>query len=68
MKNIPMHKIRDRVDTGFEIHYIDSAEIRKSGDILGVHRDDHYIFFLIERGSATLNVDFCDIILPSQAV
>ncbi len=63
-----MHKIRDRVDTGFEIHYIEADEIRKSGDILGVHRDDHYIFFLIENGAATLNVDFCDIILPPQAV
>jgi AraC family transcriptional activator of pobA len=68
MKTIPVHKIRDRVENGFEIHYTGTEELRRAGDKLGVHRDDHYIFFMIESGSAEINVDFCDIILPGQSV
>ena len=68
MKTIPVHTIRDRVENGFEIHYTNAEKIRQTGDKLGVHRDDHYIFFVIETGSAEINVDFCDIILPDQSV
>jgi AraC family transcriptional activator of pobA len=68
MKTIPVHKISDRNESGFEIHYTSDEELRRAGDKLGIHRDDHYLFFVIETGSADINVDFCDIILPNQSV
>ena len=68
MKTIPVHKIRDRVENGFDIHYVSAEKIRRDGDKLGIHRDDHYIFFMIETGSAEINIDFCDIKLSNQSV
>ncbi|HVW97562.1 MAG TPA: helix-turn-helix domain-containing protein [Mucilaginibacter sp.] len=68
MKNIPLHKIRDRVDTGFEIYYTNAEKLRRKGDQLGIHRDDHYIFFFIETGTATIEVDFTDIMMPPKSV
>ena len=68
MKTIPVHKISDRNESGFEIYYTSDEELRRAGDKLGIHRDDHYLFFVIETGSADINVDFCDIILPNQSV
>src|ERR1700742_5027958 len=67
MKHIPMHKIRDRVDTGFEIHHTTAEKLREDGDKLGIHRDDHYIFFLIEEGAASVKVEFAEMTLSSRS-
>lgn len=69
MKHIPLHKIRERVDTGLEIrYYADDDKIRRDGDILGIHRDDHYIFFVVETGGGEILVDFNNVQLPAQSV
>ena len=69
MKHIPLHKIRERVDTGLEIRYYSNGDkIRRDGDILGIHRDDHYIFFVVETGDADILVDFNNIQLPAQSL
>ena len=69
MKHIPLHKISERVNIGLEIRYYENDEkIRKAGDILGVHRDDHFIFFVIEEGGAEIMVDFTDLNLPVKSV
>jgi len=69
VKHIPLHKIRERVNTGLEIrYYADDDKIRRDGDILGIHRDDHYIFFVVETGGGEILVDFNNIQLPAQSV
>src|ERR1700712_5783626 len=69
MKHIPLHKMRERVNIGLEVRYYSSHdEIRKDADILGVHRDDHFIFFVIEEGEAEIMVDFTDVKLPAQSI
>lgn len=76
MKDIPVHQLQDRVGTGLEIRHFLAGDISaKQGELLGAHRDDHYIFFLMEAGHATLMIDFHELelketmlyyILPGQ--
>lgn len=66
MKSIPIHKLQERVDIGLEINYATADEIKRKVDVLGAHRDDHYIFFLIEKGTASLMIDFSKISLPEK--
>lgn len=58
MPVIPMHQLLDRSDTGLEVHYFRAGDRKHNAETLGAHRDDHYIFFLVESGSAGLMIDF----------
>jgi AraC family transcriptional activator of pobA len=75
MKDIPVHQLQDRVSTGFEIWHYGQFDMPKSAENIGAHRDDHYLFFILEEGHASLMVDFNEIrliqhdlyyILPGQ--
>ncbi len=58
-KDIPVHQLTDRVSTGFEIMHFKPGDLPKKDDrVMGAHRDDHYLFFLLEEGSASTMVDF----------
>lgn len=64
-----MYKMSERANIGLEIRYYASHEkIREDGDILGVHRDDHFIFFVIEEGTAEIMVDFIHLDLPVKSI
>ncbi|WP_139235733.1 AraC family transcriptional regulator [Mucilaginibacter polytrichastri] len=68
MKDIPVHQLKDRANpAGFEIKYFSPGSMRKEMELLGddvddhylgAHRDDHYLFFLLEKGNASLMIDF----------
>ncbi|MBD1366699.1 AraC family transcriptional regulator [Mucilaginibacter sp. ZT4R22] len=58
MKDIPVHKIQDRANSGLDIRHFVPGAHSKDVEKLGVHRDDHYIFFVLREGSASLMVDF----------
>jgi AraC family transcriptional activator of pobA len=58
MKDIPVHQLKERGNHGVEIHRYDPDGLKKQGAILGPHRDDHYIFFLVTQGKASLMIDF----------
>ncbi len=58
MPLIPIHQLLDRSDTGLEIHYFRPGDYADKKETMGAHRDDHYIFFLVESGAADLMVDF----------
>jgi AraC family transcriptional activator of pobA len=58
MKDIPVHKIQDRANSGLDIRHFVPGAHSKDVEKLGVHRDDHYIFFVLRQGSASLMVDF----------
>lgn len=75
MKDIPVHQLQDRVSTGFEIWHYKTHDLPRNSEKLGAHRDDHYLFFLLVEGEASLMVDFSEIrikihdlfyILPGQ--
>lgn len=76
MKDIPVHQLKERVNTGLEIsHFTLDKGPYDNRESFGVHRDDHYIFFVIEEGAASLMIDFQELsfrpsslyyILPGQ--
>jgi AraC family transcriptional activator of pobA len=62
MKDIPVHQLKKRgASVGLEIWRYHAGDIRPDSLDKGVmmaHRDDHYIFFVIEAGDAALMIDF----------
>lgn len=64
---IPVHKLHDKTDIGFELKaFIPEDNGQKRSDELGAHRDDHYIFFLITKGTGSAVVDFEEKIIISN--
>ena len=58
MPVIPIHQLQERVDSGLEIEFFNPGSKPKEDDPRDAHRDDHYIFFVLIDGSATLMIDF----------
>ena len=58
MKTIPVHQLKSRVSSGIEIKHFTPDYMPKDDETLGAHRDDHYLFFLLEGGTAGLMIDF----------
>lgn len=68
MKDIPVHQLKERVNTGLEIRRFVAGEVPKKYENLGAHRDDHYIFFVIEDGAASLMIDFHELSFSSSTL
>lgn len=59
MNSIPVHKLQDRTNHGFLLAPYTQKEIDyKLSEDLGAHRDDHYIFFIVLKGTGSTIVDF----------
>jgi AraC-like DNA-binding protein len=54
------------VSTGFEIWHYRVNDMEKHGGPMGAHRDDHYLFFVVEQGNASLMVDFNEMRLTTH--
>ncbi len=69
MKHIPFHQILDKSLIGLRIYYFKIGEAQYD-DVraLGAHRDDNYIFFLLENGSASIMIDFHEIEIKAPAL
>ncbi len=74
-KSIPLHHLKHRADNGLEMRHFNLDDEPKEMEPLGAHRDDHYLFFLLDSGSASLMIDFNELhfngyciyyILPGQ--
>jgi len=76
MKNIPLHILQDRTSSGLQIKRFNNHDsyLHEEGPE-GAHRDDHYVFFLLEKGEGNLMIDFNEIrllggmlyyVLPTQ--
>jgi len=66
MRDIPVHYMQERVGKGLEVkqflsHDFPTEKVKE----LGAHRDDHYIFFMIQSGSGTMMIDFHDVKLTA---
>lgn len=58
MKNIPVHQLKERASTGLEIRRFMAGDTPETDETLSAHRDDHYLFFVVESGMASLMIDF----------
>jgi len=61
MKDIPVHLLKERATSGLEIHRFLKGDLPKKDEPMGAHRDDHYIFFVLTGGSASLMIDFNEV-------
>lgn len=66
MKRIPVHKLQDRASIGLEVGHTANRGKKEELEALDIHRDDNYIFLLIEKGSGSIMVDFKDVELNKQ--
>lgn len=56
-QTIPVHTLEELSPLGLEVRAV-SMTGDKPGENLGIHRDDHYIFILLETGESRLMIDF----------
>ena len=54
---IPLHKLQERTSLGVELHYLPPIQVDYV-PLMEVHRDDHYIFMLHEKGHTRFIPDF----------
>ncbi len=75
MNSIPVDQLQNKTNTGLQVITFKADDEPHQNQNHGVHRDDHYIFFILKKGSGKLKVDFQDIavtaghiyyVLPSQ--
>jgi AraC family transcriptional activator of pobA len=68
MSHIPVHILQDRTKDGFQIKHVHSYKLKEDLSAMDVHRDDHYIFFVLEDGLASLSIDFTEVILKPKSI
>jgi len=58
MKNIPLDQLQAKTNLGVQIKtFLPGETFDQKAKDLGAHRDDHYIFFLLQKGSGSLMID-----------
>lgn len=65
---IPVHKLPEGAGPALAIHYTSYELKKKDLSKLGIHRDDHYIFLLQEKGHSHMMLDFREISTEGQAL
>jgi len=65
MKSIPVDQLQNKTNTGLQIIAFKADDKPHQNQIYDVHRDDHYIFFILKNGSGKLTVEFQDIAVPA---
>jgi AraC family transcriptional regulator, transcriptional activator of pobA len=58
MNQIPLDQLQVKTNLGVQIKaFLPGETFAQKAKELGAHRDDHYIFFLLKRGSGSLMID-----------
>ena len=69
MEPIPLHQLQEITATGVRIAHFKSGDAQDDNiESLGAHRDDHYIFFVLEKGSGSIMIDFREVALPAPTL
>jgi AraC family transcriptional activator of pobA len=68
MNHIPIHTLQDRTRHGIQIKHLHKDHIKEDATILGAHRDDHYIFFVLEEGKGSMMMDFNEVHLSGSSL
>ena len=75
MNSIPVDHLQNKTNTSMQLKAFKADDEPHNSQYYGAHRDDHYIFFILKKGSGTLKVDFQEItvtaghiyyVLPTQ--
>ncbi|GAA4778996.1 AraC family transcriptional regulator [Olivibacter ginsenosidimutans] len=56
-QSVPVHLLKERSPLGIDIRYLDS-QMDREVSTTDAHRDDHYIFIFLEKGTAHFVIDF----------
>jgi len=65
MNSIPVDHLQNKTNTGLQVKAFKAYDGPPQDQNHGVHRDDHYIFFVLKNGSGTLKVDFQNIVVTA---
>ena len=68
MDHIPIHILQEKTDKGLQVSYMDSFDQKSDHSALHAHRDDHYIFFVLETGDVAMMVDFQEVVWAGSSV
>lgn len=68
MKHLPVIKLQDRTSIGLEIRHTSEAAFRQTISQLEAHRDDNYLFILVEHGTGSLLIDFAEVTLSPKTL
>lgn len=70
MKDIAVNQMKTSTSSGFIINYFIPGQVPQDDESekLGAHRDDFYMFFLIESGEAAMMVDLQELLLQQSSV
>jgi AraC-like DNA-binding protein len=62
MNKIPLHKIDERTTLGILLKHVEDGAMLQDGEessvITNAHRDNYYLFILLEQGEAQILIDF----------
>lgn len=69
MEHIPLHQLQEITATGLRIAHIKAGDAQTDNiGALGAHRDDHYIFFVLEKGFGSIMMEFQEVEIPAPAL
>lgn len=68
MKDLPVAKLQDRTSIGLEIRHTSDPAFREVIGQLVAHRDDNYLFILVEHGDGSLLLDFAAVTLSAHTL
>jgi len=68
MNHIPIHILQERTNKGLQIRYMSSSDVKEDDSALHTHRDDHYIFFVLEEGLGAMVIDFEEVHLAGSTL
>ncbi|MDR3328328.1 MAG: helix-turn-helix domain-containing protein, partial [Prevotellaceae bacterium] len=66
MSHIPIHSLNGRTEMGLEVKHISDSNPDSEIEGYGIHRDDNYLFLLVESGSGSMDVDFNRIVIAER--
>jgi AraC family transcriptional activator of pobA len=66
---IPVHKLQEHTDQRYHLKRVDAnSDLARSSVLLDAHRDDHYIFLILDNGWSRMMVDFNSHVLEENSV
>lgn len=54
---IPIHRLDEENPVGLKIHAVDTTKPYVNAQAYGAHRDDHYVFILLIKGTSCIRID-----------
>ena len=67
-KSIPVKTIEDTLNTGFVIGKMTFKDLNEFKEAAAAHRDDYHLFFLQEKGTTSIEIDFHTYTIQPSAV